>query len=129
MAFFFIFHTTNIAILCYRCVNKVLNIRIGDAFFEKMAGIFGGRKWYLGFLKKGEAPTTPPVIRHPVSGHPGARAFGIQHPVIRHQVLQAPGHSEHIYFPLENIYVEHSFARLKYQSKNNNINLYSFNIL
>jgi len=34
----------------------VLNVRIGDAFFEKMAGIFGGRKWYLGFLKKGEAP-------------------------------------------------------------------------
>jgi len=66
----------------------VLNIRIGDAFFEKMAGIFGGRKWYLDFLKKGEA--LPPhrmgwkvgrVEWGSTSGHSGIRTF--RHPDIQ----------------------------------------------
>ena len=59
MALFLIFHATNIAILCYICVNAVLNIRRGVAFFEKMAGIFGGRNEKAVFVKKGEAP--PPI--------------------------------------------------------------------
>ena len=56
MALFFIFHATNIAILCYICVNGVLNVVMGNHFFEKMAGIFGGRNESDFFSVKGEAP-------------------------------------------------------------------------
>ena len=56
MALFFIFHATNIAILCYICVNVVLNIRRGDAFLKKWREFLGGGMKATFFLQKGKHP-------------------------------------------------------------------------
>ena len=42
-----------IYLIGYICVNVVLNVWGGSHFFEKMAGIFGGRKWLRLFSAKG----------------------------------------------------------------------------
>ena len=78
----------------------------------------------FGFFEK--RGSTPP----PSDGLEGWKGgMGKYIRTFRHPDIQASGHSGHIYFPLENIYVEHSFTRLKYRPKYNSRNPSVINIL
>ena len=116
----------NVGVLCVNCVlnvgvlgvNVVLNVVMGNHFFEKMAGIFGGRNESDLFSAKGEAS--------PIGRVEGWKAGQEAEAGIRHQASGIRHQVSGIRYQVSGI--RHQASGIRYQASGIRLSIHLFSI-